>query len=205
MGNDKHIHEKLLAVSQPRFSDKIYKLMHKAQIVSFETWGDTLPEEAIQYFEIANEQNRYLTDEDLLQIQNIVPVNTVLMSIMQHLRDNAHNIVSQARIEVLETFPNITQPGGQLYPSNRLEACWRDFWQFLRCISYGIAGEHTSYTSVEGLHYLKMLYQELEVPSDAMVIGLEAAKKAILRQVPAQQHILVTPYFEHLIEKLKEF
>jgi hypothetical protein len=76
----------------------------------------------------------------LQQIQQLVPSSTAFISVTKDLRDRVHEIVDEARTQVLATFPNITQPGGGLYPPARADACWRDFWHFLRCITYGIAG-----------------------------------------------------------------
>jgi hypothetical protein len=192
-------------MTQPQLSEKIRELIQKARIVSFATWQNTHPAEAIGLFQAADDQGRYLTDEDLQQIQELVSANIALIAISQELRDRVYEIVDEARNEVLARFPNITQPGGGLYPPVRADACWRDFWHFLRCITYGIAGQHTDYTSTEGLRYMQLLYQELQVPLDAMVVGLEGIKTASLKRVELEQQAILAPYFDHLIEQLKQF
>ena len=146
-----------------------------------------------------------MTNEDLQDIQAIAPNSSELIPVARQLRDRVNDIVNEARAKVLDTFPNINQPGGGLYPAERADACWRDFWHFLRCITYGIAGQHTDYTSTDGLHYMQLLYQELQVPLDAMVVGLEGIKAASLKQVVPEQQASLVPYFDHLIEKLKQF
>ncbi len=190
---------------KPQLSEKVQELIQKARIVSFATWQNTHPAAAIQLFQIADDQRRYLTDEDCQQLQRLVPETAELILVTQTLRDRVNDIVDEARTEVLKTFPNITQSGGGLYPPERAEACWRDFWHFLRCITYGIAGGHTDYTSAEGLHYMQLLYQELQVPLDAMVVGLEGIKVASLQHVEPQQQEMFAPYFDHLIGQLKQF
>jgi len=125
--------------------------------------------------------------------------------VVQLLRDRVNAIVDEARAEVLQVFPNITQEGGGLYPPERANACWRDFWHFLRCITYGIAGQRTDYLSVEGLQYMNLLYQELQVPLDAMVVGLEGIKAASLKRLEPAQTSALAPYFDCLIEQLKLF
>ncbi|MBD2194931.1 MULTISPECIES: phycobilisome protein [Calothrix] len=192
-------------MTQPQLSEKVRELITKARIVSFATWQNTHTPEAIQLFQAADDEGRYLTDEDLQQIQQLVPTHTALIPVSQELRDRVQEIVDEARSQVLTQFPNITQPGGGLYPSIRAEACWRDFWHFLRCITYGIAGQHTDYTSADGLHYMQLLYQELQVPLDAMVVGLEGIKAASLKPVKPEQQEIVAPYFDGLIEQLKLF
>ncbi|MBH8577188.1 phycobilisome protein [Nostocaceae cyanobacterium CENA369] len=188
-----------------QLSEKVLELIKKARIVSFTTWQDTHPAEAIQRFQAADDQGRYLTDEDFQQLQRLVPATAELIPVAQMLRDRVSDIVNEARNEVLTTFPSITQPGGGLYPPERAEACWRDFWHFLRCITYGIAGGRVDYTSTEGLHYMQLLYQELHVPLDAMVLGLEEIKAASLKRVEPQQQSVLAPYFDRLIGQLQKF
>ena len=127
------------------------------------------------------------------------------MPVAKLLRDQVTDIVDEARSGVLAAFPGILEPGGGLYPPARAQACWRDFWQFLRCITYGIAGQHSQYTRAEGLHYMRLLYQELQVPLDAMVRGLEGIKTASLKRIDPAQYEILLPYFDHLIEQLDAF
>ena len=192
-------------MAQPQLSPKVRELIQKARIVSFETWQETHPADAIQAFQSADDEGRYLTDEDLQQIQQLAPATATLMPVGQLLRDRVSDIVDEARSQVLEAFPTITQPGGGLYPAERASACWRDFWHFLRCITYGIVGQHTDYTSTEGLQYMQLLYEELQVPLDAMVVGLEGVKAASLKRVSADQQDQLAPYFDHLIQRLNQF
>jgi hypothetical protein len=186
-------------MTKPQLSEKVLELIQKARIVSFATWQDTHSVEAIAQFQAADDEARYLTDADLQQVAPAIAV------VVQQLRDQVVEIVNESRAKVLATFPNITQPGGGLYPAERADACWRDFWHFLRCITYGIAGQHTDYTSSEGLRSMNLLYQELKVPLDAMVIGLEGIKTASLSRIESQNQTSLAPYFDHLIEQLKQF
>ncbi|MGI0484124.1 phycobilisome protein [Pantanalinema rosaneae CENA516] len=192
-------------MTKPQLSEKVRELIQKARIVSFATWQDTHPSDIIQRFQLADDQGRYLTDEDFQQIQQQVPAMATFVPVAQQLRDRVQEIVDQARAQLLTTFPTITQPGGGLYPPERADACWRDFWHFLRCITYGIAGDRTDYTSPEGLHYMNLLYQELHVPLDAMIVGLENIKAASLQRLEPEQQPQITPYFDPLIEQLKQF
>jgi hypothetical protein len=52
---------------------------------------------------------------------------------------------------------------------------------------------------------MQLLYQELQVPLDAMVVGLEGIKTASLKRVEPEQQASLAPYFDHLIEQLKRF
>jgi len=186
-------------------SAKALELIQKARIVSFAAWQDSHPVESIERFQAADDRSRYLTDLDLEQIQQLAPSIDTFIPVVQQLRDRVSEIVDEARADVFHAFPDITQLGGGLYPPERADACWRDFWHFLRCITYGIAGKHTDYTSAEGLHYMQLLYEELQVPLDAMVVGLEGIKTASLKRVEPEQQATLAPYFDHLIEQLRKF
>ena len=190
---------------KPQLNEKVRELIQKARIVSFATWPDTHSRTAIQQLQAADDQGRYLTDEDFQQLQQLAPDSAGLISVASMLRDRAAEIVDEARTGVLTKFPTITQPGGGLHPPERAEACWRDFWHFLRCITYGIAGHRNDYTSAEGLEFMQELYQELQVPLEAMVVGLEGIKTASLNRVEPKQQEAIAPYFTHLVEQLKLF
>lgn len=186
-------------------SERAKQLIPKARIVSFATWKGCHSESTIQIFQQADEQGRYLNDEDLGQIKTLSPETSAAVEIAKLLREKAPLIVEQARAQVLANYPNITEPGGELYPPVRAEACWRDFWHFLRCITYGIAGNSPEFTSQTGLENMRLLYEELRVPLPAMICGLENLKIYSLQLFNHQEQELIAPYFDHLINQLKQF
>ena len=183
-------------------SDKVKELIEKSRIVSFD-WSH--PSEVIRIFQQADDEGRFLSNEDIGKIQQAVPSLSEGLESGKLLRDKVTSIISDARGVVLAAYPRITEPGGGLYPPMRAEACWRDFWHFMRCISYGISGSSLNYTSDRGLAYMEQLYQELQVPLDAMILGLEQLKVFSLKQFePARQKDL-EPYFDRLIESMRQF
>lgn len=186
-------------------SDRAKELIPKAKIVSFASWGENYSQEIINIFQEAENEKRYLSDRDLERIENIHPEKSSALAKAKKLRDNAKEIIDRARIKVLEKYPNITKQGGELYPAIRAEACWRDFWQFLRCITYGIAGENCNYLSQEGLQNMELLYRELRVPLRAMVTGLENLKYFSLQEFESQDRSKIAPYFDRLIDEMKQF
>ena len=188
-----------------QLSERAKKLIPLARIVSFATWKSLYSEEVIQIFQQADDQGRYLSDEDLEQIKGISLDTSSSVKRARLLREKASEIVAQAREQVLATYPQITQPGGDLYPPERAETCWRDFWHFLRCITYGIAGNNPQFTSESGLENMRLLYQELSVPLEAMICGLENLKTISLQQFKPEEQGELTPYFDHLIMALKQF
>lgn len=181
-------------------SERAKELIPQAQIMSFEGWS-AIGEEAIAILQSANSEKKYLTDEDLIAIS----AELAITASVQQLRDQAPAIVDEARAGVLKTFPGILEPGGGLYPAMRAEACWRDFWHFLRCITYGIAGKQPQFTSPDGLIAMEQLYQELQVPLPAMVKGLEGLKEASLSRFDEPTQAELAPYFDHLIGRMAGF
>ncbi len=189
-----------------QLTEKAKELISKARIVSFVNWEKTHPKAAIEIFQMADDTKSYLTDENLQQIKALSPETSDLIPIAKLLRDNATEIVDESRKQVLATMPSIIEPGGGLYPPERATACWRDFWQFLRCITYGIAGKHVFYTSATGLHHMNLLYRELQVPLNAMILGLESIKTNSLRRCEMiEAEKTLAPYFDHLILQLANF
>ena len=184
-------------------SDKVKELIAKSRIVSFD-WQE-YPETLVAIFQQADNESRYLTDIDLAAIKGIAPNLNGGLVRGRVLRDNVNEIVSNARAVVLDANPGITEPGGGLYPPARAEACWRDFWHFLRCISYGVSGQRTDYTSDRGMGYMEQLYQELEVPLSAMILGLEQLKVFSLRHFEAEEQQELEPYFDRLIDSMSQF
>jgi hypothetical protein len=188
-----------------QLSERAKQLIAVSRIVSFSNWQDVYSEEIISIFQTADDEGRYLTDEDLATLKTLDPQTAAGVAQARILRDKAPDIVAQARQKVLERFPTLTAPGGDLYPPARAEACWRDYWHFLRCITYGIAGRRTAYTSQEGLENMQLLYEELRVPLEAMVLGLENLKVFGLQEFPPDEQGELSPYFDHLISAMKQF
>lgn len=184
-------------------SEKVKELIEKSRIVSFDDWS--YPNHVLEIFRQADDEGRYLTDEDIASLEKMQPELSVSLQQGKLLRDKVKSIVSQAREVVIHVNPLLIEPGGGLFPPVRAEACWRDFWHFLRCISYGISGQSINYTSDRGLKYMEQLYQELQVPLDSMVLGLEQLKQFSLAEFETAQRQELAPYFDHLTESMRQF
>jgi hypothetical protein len=169
------------------------------------SWKTTHPPEAIAIAQRAEDQAQFLTDAQLKQLRELAPQYADLLPVVALLRDRADAIITQARQELLSTHPELVQPGGGLYEGDRAEKCGRDLWNFLRTISYAIAGQHLPYTDPTRMQALRQLYAQVQVPLDAMVFALQAMKQASLQQVEAGRQQAIAPYFDHLIHELEGF
>lgn len=85
--------------------------------------------------------------------------------------------IAFARKTVQETFPGITSPGGKLHPETRSQACWRDLQSFARVTGYAIVTGGTGFSD-EGFETLEKVYRELNVPMNAMLVGVDAIRRA---------------------------
>jgi hypothetical protein len=188
-----------------QLTERAKQLIPLARIVSFEAWKNHYSAELIEIFQQADDQGRYLTDQDLEQIAMRIPESSSALEFARLLRDKADTIIDSARQKVLDEYSGITNIDGDLYPPARAQACWRDFWHFLRCITYGIAGSCIPFTSSEGLNNMQLLYQELQVPLPAMIVGLESLKTFGLEEFNPEQQIELSSYFNHLIEAMRRF
>ncbi len=174
-------------------------------IMNLAAWESTHPSEAIAIVQKAEDEGRFLTDAELHQLRELAPQQTDWFPIVALLRDQASAIVAQAKQELLSTHPELTQPGGGLYGGDRAEKCGRDLENFLRCISYGLAGQHLPYTDPARMQAMRQLYAQVQVPLDAMVFALQAMKTASLQWVEAGQQAAISPYFDHLVSELEGF
>lgn len=188
-----------------QLSERAKELIPKARIVSFAPWKNRYSEEAIAIFQAADDRGEYLSDEDLERIENLIPDSSLMIAQARLLRDRAPNLVANAREKVLADFPNIAEPGNDLYPPARAEACWRDFWHFLRSVTYGIAGKNHDFLSQEGLKNMELLYHELRVPVPAMLCGLEQLKSVSLQQFTSEEQDVLRLNFDRLIAALNQF
>ena len=106
-----------------QLSERAKQLIPKARIVSFASWKGLYSDKIISIFQKADDEGRYLTDEDLEKIGNLAPGATQAGEQSRLLREQASRIVAEARENLLAHFPNITDPGNDLYPPERAEAC----------------------------------------------------------------------------------
>lgn len=155
-------------------------------------------------FAKADELRRQLHPDELDQLSGNPHSAARLVGALQ---PQAEKLVARARSQLLQEQPELIQPGGGLYPPFRADACWRDLWQFLRCVLYGSASGIVDFTAPRGMEALALLYQELHVPMGAMVRGMELLKQNAMMICPEQQphDNTAVACFDHLIGSLQDF
>lgn len=119
----------------------------------------------------AQQASRFLTNEEVSTLPESAGTQAAVL-----LGESVNTIISKSSEHVRKVHPGITEPGGGLYPPFRATACWRDFWQFVRVVSYGVAAGGVDVFSEEGMDIMERIYRELEVPLDAMITGVTSLK-----------------------------
>ncbi len=84
-----------------QLTERAKELIPKARIVSFTPWKNSFSSEIIVIFQQADNEGRYLTDEDLERIKNLASNTSLMLEPARLLRDQASNLVANAREKVL--------------------------------------------------------------------------------------------------------
>ena len=160
-------------------NDTIRQLAAKAQVLGLPQQPN-LRESCRQLLQHADEERRLLSSSD---IQHLCQESGVIAAPLEQLQGQAHQLVDQARHDLLEAQPHLVKPGGALYPEHRAEACWRDCFHFLRVCCYAVAVAQPKFTNPQGMAALGELYAALGVPVDGLLLAL-----ARLQELGAQSY-----------------
>ena len=186
---------------QATLSSRALNLIPKANLLGLP--GDPrLSAEHRSIFADANEQRRHLRANELYKFSGLDGNEADAVG---RLQPKAKLLVDHARRQLLTRQPGLVESGGALYPPYRAEACWRDLWQFQRCIFYGSACGIEDFTSPRGVKAMRLLYKELRVPLKAMVQGLLLLRNETLAACEWQSHPALQGSFSHLIDILSSF
>ncbi|WP_338461873.1 phycobilisome protein [Synechococcus elongatus IITB7] len=173
-------------------SDRARQLLPQARLTHFQSWQAEIPAELLMRFQAAEDEQRFLSDADLVAIA-LACLPNANPTAARFLRDDAEELIAIARADLLDRFPGITEPGGGLYPEVRSQSCWRDCWQFLRCLSYGVAAGRADYATPAGFEALAVVYKELEVPIAAMQQAIETLLGVALKRFPPEVQAQLQP------------
>ena len=156
----------------------------------------TLPAAIRTLIGAADQAQRQLTDQELLQICAASDADHEVANQLQHRADA---LVDEARRRLLSAQPDLVKPGGALHPSARAAACWRDCWQFFRVIIYSYVCGRPAFTDPEGMAALRQLYQRMNVPLLGLNIALEQLEALSVRELTdAVARTALTAAFRHL-------
>ncbi|WP_197461117.1 phycobilisome polypeptide [Synechococcus sp. MIT S9504] len=153
-------------------AEQIKELARHSKVCGLD--GDpSLPEKLRVLIHEADQNKRLLTDEEIHLCCGWSGLEAAPLAALQR---QASELVDRARADLLKEQPQLMQPGGQLFPQERAEACWRDCFHFLRVSLYGTALLRTDVTDSEGMRCLAQLYALLDVPVPALLLALECLR-----------------------------
>ena len=179
-------------------NDTIRQLAAKAQVLGLPQHPN-LSESSRQLLHHADQERRLLSSSD---IQHLCQESGVVAAPLEQLQGQAHQLVDQARHDLLEAQPHLVKPGGALYPEHRAEACWRDCFHFLRVCCYAVAVAQPKFTNPQGMAALGELYAVLGVPVDGLLLALarlqELAAQSYSESAPSSDAELLDAAFSEL-------
>lgn len=153
-------------------AERIKQLARESKVCGLS--GDpSLPENLRDLIHEADQSKRLLTDEE---IQECCDWSGLEAAPLTALQGQVSELVDQARADLLKDQPQLVQPGGQLFPQERAEACWRDCFHFLRVSLYGTALRRADVTDSDGMRCLAQLYALLAVPVPALLLALDCLR-----------------------------
>ena len=184
-------------------AQKIKELAAKAEFFGLHK-NIQLPDEHQKILISANKEKRLLSTQELKILCNRSHSDA---NKLEELQTKLPQLIDEAKKILLTRIPNITEPGGSLYPKERAEACWRDCFHFARISIYGTAAGDTNITDKQGLKVVKELYSILEVPVNALVICLKElqskCRETYTINHPQKDISLLDGCFNHLVEKME--
>ena len=176
-------------------------LVQTAQVQGLSINKD-LPQATRAIVERADQAQRQLTCDELAAICKFSGIDG---SLPGSLIQRSDQLVNQARRHLLETQPQLVQPGGALHPQDRAEACWRDCWNFPRVIIYAVTCNQSCFTNPSGMAALRELYRRMNVPLEGMNIALDQLKELALEGVlRSNDRQLISACFQHLRAELNK-
>ena len=183
-------------------NDAIQQLAAKAQVLGLQKQV-ALSQATRTLLQQADQQRRLLSADEL---QGLCSDSGVEPEPLQALQQRAHELVDQARHQLLQAQPELVQAGGALYPASRAEACWRDCFHFLRVCCYAVATAKPQFNDSEGMEALGELYAALGVPVKGLLLALSSLHRltcaAYARQAPEADVQLMHQAFNELQNKI---
>lgn len=138
----------------------------------------------------AQDEGRMLTDREIDELPN--------GKYAIALRNYCAEMVDEARARTLQIHKGIAEEGGKLYPAHRAETCWRDLELFVGTAQYALLAGIDG-VNVKGAEIMVKLYEELDVPIDAMCTAIETLRDGATRRA---LHPTIVEAFDRVLQLL---
>ena len=181
----------------------IKELSEKAEFFGLHQ-SERIPEKDRNILKAANKDKRLL---NTVELNSLSQRSNCDIKKIQELQDNLPYLIDDAKKKLLKKMPNITEPGGSLYPKERAEACWRDCFHFARISIYGTAAGDAEIINQESLIAIRELYAILNVPVNALTICLKELQlncgEFYEKSASKKDFLILNSCFDHLIKTMK--
>nr|YP_010985877.1 allophycocyanin alpha-B chain [Grateloupia asiatica]WOL36795.1 allophycocyanin alpha-B chain [Grateloupia asiatica] len=148
----------------------------------------------------ADNELRYPSIGELQSIQSYLQTGEQRIAISCILRDKEQAIIQEASKAIFQIHPEYIAPGGNAEGARKRSLCLRDYGWYLRLITYGIlAGDKESIEKI-GVIGVREMYNSLGVPILGMIDAIDCLKKATLKLLTQEDAIIVSPYFDFIIQ-----
>ncbi|MGK7943707.1 MAG: hypothetical protein AB4058_04485 [Microcystaceae cyanobacterium] len=111
----------------------------------------------------ANSNMACLEKQDMTPLRQFIAEGNARLNAIKLINEHKDKIVSDAISGMIEDHPSLTQPGGNCYPSRRMNNAMSDMDILLRFLTYALAAGDMSVLE-EKCFGLKDLFQTLGVP-----------------------------------------
>nr|QCI08556.1 Allogcyanin gamma subunit [Spermothamnion repens] len=148
----------------------------------------------------ADNELRYPSIGELQSLKDYFKTSSERINISRILRDEEQRIIQIASKAIFQIHPEYIAPGGNAEGARRRSLCLRDYGWYLRLVTYGIlSGDKESIEKI-GLIGVKEMYNSLGVPILGMIDAIQCLKEASLYYLSDNQKLVVSPYFDFIIQ-----
>lgn len=120
----------------------------------------------------------FLTSSHLSHLQSSAP--QINLNAADIIAQHTLTAVQTARAHILSINKGIDEPGGDLWPEHRSQACWRDLVQFARVAGYICVTQQG--LCDDGISIMSQIYAELNVPLKPLSTALLCVQEQLAVQ-----------------------
>lgn len=130
--------------------------------------------------EQADRQGKYLSDNELNGLNQMVADSNKRLDVVNRLTSNASTITANAYRALVAEQPDVFGPGGPCFHHRNQAACIRDLGFILRYVTYSVLAGDASVMDDRCLNGLRETYQALGTPGATVASGIQKMKESAI-------------------------
>lgn len=134
----------------------------------------------------ANDHAAVLDETQMAELKQFIAKGNKRLCAVKLISAHANTLVSEALSAMLNEYNDLTQPGGNCYPSRRLANAKNDIEHIFRLVSYAFAAGNRSLID-DKCAGLKDLFTTLGVPQDPTLHAFNHLKAKTLEVIRTSQ------------------